>query len=76
MQRRILEARQEKKHVNVTDMLKEKLQSPNVELERAHRTGQGSNQRHHPVIARFVIFHDREAALRLIETSGNKNIYK
>ena len=48
----------------VSTFLGEKLQLPNLEIERAHRVGVRQEHRHRPIIARFVKFADREAVKR------------
>lgn len=48
----------------VSKLLEDKLQLPNIQIERAHRTGPQSSLRHRPVIARFQHYCDREAVLR------------
>ena len=48
----------------VSKLLEEKLQLPNIELERVHRVGQPRDHHHRPIIARFNRFCGREAVLR------------
>ncbi|MPD00166.1 hypothetical protein E2C01_095622 [Portunus trituberculatus] len=50
--------------VKVKKLIEEKLQWPDIQLERAHRVGLRNNQRCRPVIARFTKFADREAVMR------------
>lgn len=49
---------------NVSKLLEEKLQLPQMKLERAHRTGPVMSSRPRTVIARFERFCDREAVVR------------
>lgn len=54
----------EQSTARVSKLLEERLQLPNIELERVHRVGQRHNNQARPLIARFVRFSDREAVLR------------
>lgn len=48
----------------VGKLLADKMQLPNLTLERAHRVGQRKNQRPRPVVARFLRYGDRELVMR------------
>ena len=61
--------------VLVTKLLEEKLQLPNVEVERAHRVGNRTDHRQRPIIARFTRFCDREAVLRNAAKLRGTKIY-
>lgn len=60
---------------SVTKILDEKLQLPKVELERAHRVGPMNPSRPRTIVARFVKFGDREAALRNARKLKGSGIY-
>lgn len=49
---------------HISKLLEDKLQLPNIEMERAHRVGQRLDQRPRPIIAKFSRFCHREAVLR------------
>lgn len=59
----------------VRQLLEEKLQLPNIQLERAHRVGQLVPNRQRPIIARFTRFCDREAVLRNLGRLRGSRIY-
>lgn len=61
--------------VKVSKLLEEKLQLPNIELERAHRVGRRDSQRHRSIVARFTRFGDREAVLRNARKLRGTRIY-
>ncbi|MPC72157.1 Protein unc-13 C [Portunus trituberculatus] len=61
--------------VKISDLLTEKLQLPNVQLECAHRVGQRQENRHRPIIARFTRFSDREAILRNVTKLKGTRIF-
>lgn len=61
--------------VKVSKLIEEKLQLPNIELERAHRVGQRDSQRHRPIVARFKRFGDREAVMRNARKLRGTRIY-
>lgn len=48
----------------VNNLLEEKLQIPNLEIERAHRVGSRDDHRPRPIVARFTKFEHREAVMR------------
>ena len=48
----------------VSKLLQDKLQLPDIHIERAHRTGQFNTSRHRPIIARFQRYCDRDAVMR------------
>ncbi|KAK3892381.1 hypothetical protein Pcinc_003751 [Petrolisthes cinctipes] len=48
----------------VSSLLKDKMQLPGLELERAHRIGQHRDGRPRPIVARFSRFCNREAVMR------------
>ena len=48
----------------VADLLKEKLEMPDVEIERAHRTGRRLEGKPRQVVAKMLRYCDREKALR------------
>lgn len=50
--------------MSVKEVLKTKLQLPEIELKRAHRVGQGHNHGPRSVVARFCRFSDRDAIMR------------
>uniref|UniRef100_A0A0P4WMU7 Uncharacterized protein n=1 Tax=Scylla olivacea TaxID=85551 RepID=A0A0P4WMU7_SCYOL len=52
----------------VAKLLEDKLELPDMQLERAHRMGQRFQNRNRPIIARFTRYCDREAVMR--------NVYK
>lgn len=52
----------------VAKLLEDKLELPDMQLERAHRMGQRFENRTRPIIARFTRYCDREAVMR--------NVYK
>lgn len=54
---------------------KEKLQLPDIQLERAHCVGQRSDQRCPPIIARFARFVDREAVMRNVTKLRGSRIF-
>ena len=57
----------------VFKLLEEKLELQNIQLERAHRVGQGVNNKPRPIIARFSRYSDREATKRAaIKLRGTK----
>lgn len=48
----------------VQKLLADKMQLQNLQLERAHRVGQRTEQRTRPVVARFLRYGDRELVMR------------
>lgn len=61
--------------VMVSSLLADKLQLPDVQLERAHRVGQRREDRPRPIVARFTRYCDREAAMRNARRLRGTNIY-
>lgn len=61
--------------VKVTKLLEDKLQLPNVELERAHRVGRRTSDQHRPIVARFARFRDREAVMRNVSKLRGTRIF-
>lgn len=61
--------------VHVTKLLEDKLQLPNIEMERVHRVGQRVDLRPRPIIARFSRFCDREAVLRNASKLRGTGVY-
>ena len=59
----------------VSHLLEDKLQLPNIQLERAHRGGQHHPNRQRPIIARFTRFCDREAVMRNVAKLRGSRIY-
>lgn len=59
----------------VSHLLEDKLQLPNIQLERAHRVGQHYPNRQRPIIARFTRFCDREAVMRNVSKLRGSRIY-
>lgn len=59
----------------VTSLLEDKLQLPDLELERAHRVGQHRDGKHRPIVARFSRFCDREAVMRNARKLRGTNVY-
>lgn len=59
----------------VTSLLQDKLQLPDLELERAHRVGQHRDGRPRPIVARFSRFCDREAVMRSARKLRGTNVY-
>lgn len=60
---------------HVQNMLADKMQLPDIILERAHRVGQRSEQRARPVVARFLRFSDRELVMRNAKKLKGTNIF-
>ena len=61
--------------VQVTELLENKLQLLNIQLERAHRVGRQDDHRSHPIIARFSRFGDREAVTRNVTKLRGTRIF-
>lgn len=61
--------------VQVSKLLEEKLQLPKPELERAHRVGPRRHDQPRQVIARFIRYSDREAAIRNAAKLRGTRIY-
>ena len=61
--------------VRVTQLIEEKLELPNTELERAHRVGRRDDNRSRPIIARFAKFGDREAVMRNVTKLRGTKIF-
>ncbi|KAK3876681.1 hypothetical protein Pcinc_018560 [Petrolisthes cinctipes] len=61
--------------VLVSKLLEDKLELPNLQMERARRVGQRSNQLTRPIIARFVRFCDREAVMRSVTKLRGTRIF-
>ena len=61
--------------VKVSKLLEEKMELPNMQLERAHRVGRKQENRKRPIIARFSRFCDREAAVRNAKKLRGTSIY-
>lgn len=61
--------------VSVSKLIKEKLQLPDVKLERAHRTGPALSSRSRVIIARFEKFSEREAVIRNAKKLKGSNMY-
>ncbi|KAG0720477.1 Spermatogenesis-associated protein 5-like protein 1 [Chionoecetes opilio] len=61
--------------VLVSKLLEEKLQLPDIQLERAHRVGQRLDHRDRPIIARFTRFCDREAVMRNVAKLKGTRIF-
>lgn len=61
--------------MSVSKLFEEKLQLPDVKLERAHRTGPVSTQRTRVVVARLERFSDQEAVLRNARKLKGSDIY-
>ena len=60
----------------VNKLLEDKLQLPNIQLERAHRVGKRDNDhRSRPIIARFQRFGDREAVMRNVTKLHGTRIF-
>lgn len=59
----------------VCHLIENKLELPNVQLERAHRVGQHYPNRLRPIIARFTRFSDREAVKRNVSKPRGSRIY-
>ena len=59
----------------VSKLLEEKLQLPNIQLERTHRVGRGGDLRPRPIVARFARFCDREAVLRNVRKLKGTRIF-
>lgn len=59
----------------VGKLLQDKLQMPNIELERAHRVGRRDNNLTRPIIARFTWYVDREAVLRNVTKLRGTRIF-
>lgn len=65
----------EQSAVKVCQLLENKLQLPNMQLERAHRVGQFHSNQHRIIIARFTRFCDREAVMRNVSKLRGSRIY-
>lgn len=63
--------------VKVSNLLEDKLQLPDIQLERAHRVGQlqRDDPRGRPVIARFSRYGDREAVMRNVTKLRGTRIF-
>ena len=61
--------------VEISKLLEEKLQLPNIEMERAHRIGQRRDNQPRQVIARFARYSDREAVIRNAAKLRGTKIY-
>lgn len=63
--------------LKVTTLLQDKLEMPNVELERAHRVGMRDAQERRPrtIVARFSRFSDRDKAIRNARKLKGTKIY-
>ncbi len=61
--------------VKVSELLTNKLELPNIELERAHRVGQRDAHRHRTIVARFTRYGDREAVMRNVTKLKGTRIY-
>ena len=61
--------------IMVRKLCEEKLQLPDIQLERAHRVGQRNHQRSRPFIARFMRFADREAVMRNVAKLRGTRIF-
>ena len=60
----------------VNKLLEDKLQLPNIHLERAHRVGRrDDDHRSRPIIARFQRFGDREAVMRNVTKLHGTRIF-
>ncbi len=59
----------------VSSLLKDKMQMPGLELERAHRVGQRRDGKPRPIVARFSRFCDREAVMRSARKLRGTNVY-
>lgn len=59
----------------VSKLLENKLELPNIELERAHRVGRSIDHRTRPIIARFTRFRDRESVMRNVSKLRGTKIY-
>ena len=59
----------------VQKLLADKMQLPDLTLERAHRVGQRTAQRPRPVVARFLRYGDRELVMRNARKLKGTNIY-
>lgn len=59
----------------VSNLLKSKLDLPDIQLERAHRVGQRIDNRTRPIIARFSKYSDREAVMRNVSKLRGTRIY-
>ena len=59
----------------VCKLLEDRMQLPNVMIERAHRVGQHVLNKDRPIIARFTKFADREAIMRNVSKLRGSRIY-
>lgn len=59
----------------VSKLLEEKLEMPNIQLERAHRVGQRGDHRARPIVARSEKFCDRETVLRNVHKLRGTRIF-
>ncbi len=59
----------------VSELLTNKLELPNIELEHAHRVGQLDAHRHRTIVVRFTRYGDREAVMRNVTKLKGTRIY-
>lgn len=65
----------EQTSIRVSELFTNKLQLPNMELERAHRVGPVSMVRPRAVLVRLEKFHDRETILKYARKLKGTSIY-
>ena len=61
--------------VEASKLLINKLQLPNIELERTHRVGQRNDHQHRPIVARFKWYGDKEAFMRSVAKLRGTRIF-
>lgn len=61
--------------MKVTKLIEEKLNIPEVNMERAHRIGKNTGQRTRDIVAKFVRFPERNAVFRARSKLKGTNIY-
>lgn len=61
--------------VQISQLLEQKLQLPNIQIEGAHRVGRRDDHRPRPVVAQFSRYADREAVLRNVTKLRGTKIF-